>query len=338
MKEILKILDRKGEMKKKDIFGLLKTNSKKINSLITKKVKSFSNIDDFLNHYSNQTTLLKLLNESEFNYSKNYDELLSSFDSNIEQYISCFTQIIISIKLIFKAQEILNKVFLISKQYLSKLKIEQQIENISQENLFSFIENLLDFFGTKALRSFSIASESLNCDSCDSVNNNLINDQKSIKDQSSQLLINVDFGKALKILDEEPSTPKFGLKSDKNIKNFEKENCHNIYIRKNSSFSFSSEKDLNPYKDETSINKNKRNNTVSKNAEYNNITNKQNYENLLEMINNIYRKGIINSEEKIKLKQLVIGKSKKLENLYHNIYKNKFIDQNILRSGIEKLV
>ena len=56
------------------------------------------------------------------------------------------------------------------------------------------------------------------------------------------------------------------------------------------------------------------------------------------MINNIYRKGIINSEEKIKLKQLVIGKSKKLENLYNNIYSNKLLDQNVLRLEITNLL
>ena len=56
------------------------------------------------------------------------------------------------------------------------------------------------------------------------------------------------------------------------------------------------------------------------------------------MINSIYRKGIINSEEKIILKQLVIAKSKKIENLYYNTYKNKEIDGNVLRTEISKLL
>ena len=71
---------------------------------------------------------------------------------------------------------------------------------------------------------------------------------------------------------------------------------------------------------------------------FNDNSKEKTYENLLEMINNIYKKGIINSEEKVKLKQLVIAKSKKLKNLYFNIYKNNFIEQNVLRLKITKLL
>ena len=147
MNEILKILDIKGEIKKEDLYSLLKTNSQKINSEIFKKIKSFNEIDDFFYNYSSQTFLLKFLNKEKFNFSKNYDEFYTSFDSNIEQYISCFIQIIISIKLILETHEILNKVFLTSKQYLLKLKIEQQIENNSQENLFFSLKIYYIFLG-----------------------------------------------------------------------------------------------------------------------------------------------------------------------------------------------
>ena len=49
------------------------------------------------------------------------------------------------------------------------------------------------------------------------------------------------------------------------------------------------------------------------------------------MINTIYKKGIINSEEKIRLKQLVIAKSIKLENLYNNTFRRKLNEKNALR-------
>ena len=180
MEDILKILDSKGEGKKEEIYSLLKSNSHQINFEISKKIKSFNKIDDFFNHYSNQNSLFELLNKVELHSSKDYDKLFSTFESNIEQYISCFSQLIISIKLILKTQEILKKIYLSSKQYLSKLKIENQIENIFQENLFFIIENLLDFSGVKALNSFSNASTTLNFDSCDSINNNLSYNQKFI--------------------------------------------------------------------------------------------------------------------------------------------------------------
>lgn len=44
--------------------------------------------------------------------------------------------------------------------------------------------------------------------------------------------------------------------------------------------------------------------------------------NFLGFINNLYKNKIINNEEKLKLKQLIIGKSAKIENLYNIYYEN----------------
>ena len=338
MDEILKVLDTNGEMNRKEIYSLLKTNSKKLNSEISKKIKSFNKIDDFFNHYSNQTSLFEILNKVKFNYSKNYDEIFSSFNSNIEQYISCFTQIIISVELILKTQGILNKIFSSSKQYLSKLKTEKKIENISQENLFFFIENFLDISASKTSRNYSPSSPILKFDSFGSTNNDLIYLQKFISDQCLKLSPDDDFENTLKIFYNESCTPIFGSKSVKNLENYQKENCQNIRIRKSPSLTLSGEKEINSFNYNVDS-KDKKNNSISKNDEYNNNNaNIKKYENLLEMINNIYKKCIINSEEKIKLKLLVIAKSKKLENLYYNTYKNELVDENVLRSEIAKLI
>ena len=337
MEEILKVLDIKGKMKTKEIYNLLKTNSQIKNLEISKKIKSFSKINDFFNHYSNQTSLLEILNKVEFYSSKNYDEIFSLFDSNIEHYISCFIHIIISIKLIYKSQEILNKIFLETKKYLSKLKIEEHIENISQKNLFFLIENLLDVSRTEHSRSNSNSSSMLSFNSCDSTNHNLFYCKNLIINQGLNLMSNDNFGETLKLLCEETPTPRFGSKSEKNFNVCEKENFKNICIRKDSLFTLSGEKEINSFKGNNEIIKDKRNNFIEDDIEYKN-TNEKKYENLLEMINKLYRKGVINSKEKIKLKQLVIAKSNKIENLYFNSYKNKFIDQNVLRSEITKLL
>ena len=57
---------------------------------------------------------------------------------------------------------------------------------------------------------------------------------------------------------------------------------------------------------------------------------KNHYKNLLEMINKMYKTGLINSEEKVELKKLVIEKSKKIEYLYYNIFTNSKNDKNTL--------
>ena len=338
MEEILKILDSKRNMKKEEVYSLLKTNSQKINSKIFKKIKSFSKVNDFFNHYSNQTSLLELLQKIESNFLKNYDETFSSFDSNIEQYVSCYTQLIISLQLILKVQEILKKTLFSSKQYLSKLKIEYQIENISQENIFFFIENLLDISETKITRNFSDTSSIIKFDSSESVSSNFLYHQDFIKKQSSKTFSCIDIRNTLNLLNGESYTKTFCLKSDKNFENIENENYKTIQTRKDSSSTLSGEKEINSSNDSNVIVINKNNDSINKNALYNNSTNIKKYENLLEMINKIYRKCIINSEEKIRLKQLVIAKSKKIENLYYNVYKNKFIDENVLRTEITKVL
>ena len=336
MKETLNVLNIKGEMKTEEIYNLLKTNSKKINSEISKKIKSFKKIDDFFNHYSYQTSLFELLNKVEFNSSKNYDEIFSSFDLNIEQYISCFTQIIISIKLILKTQEILNKIFLSSKQYLTKLKIQKQVENISQENLFFFIENLLFTTQVEIPRTFSDSTSLLKFDESD--RNLLVYHQKYINEQILKSFSSIDIRKNLKILNKESCITAFCLKSDKNIENREKKNCQNMHTIKESSLTISGGQKFNLFNDNKNIVKDRINNSITQNVLYNNTMNKKKYENLLEMINNIYKKCIINSEEKIRLKLLVIAKSKKLENFYYNTYKKKFINEKVLRAEIAELI
>ena len=56
------------------------------------------------------------------------------------------------------------------------------------------------------------------------------------------------------------------------------------------------------------------------------------------MINKMYKIGVVNSEEKIKLKQLVIGKSKKIEYLYYNIYSNSKNKKDELEIEVKKIL
>ena len=66
--------------------------------------------------------------------------------------------------------------------------------------------------------------------------------------------------------------------------------------------------------------------------------NKNHYRNLLEMISKLYKMGLINSEEKIRLKQLVIEKSKKIEYFYYNVYINSKNDKNTLVTGVKNII
>ena len=56
------------------------------------------------------------------------------------------------------------------------------------------------------------------------------------------------------------------------------------------------------------------------------------------MINEIYKMRLINSEEKLKLKKLVIEKSGKIELFYYNIYKNSKKNKKTLVTEIKKII
>ena len=56
------------------------------------------------------------------------------------------------------------------------------------------------------------------------------------------------------------------------------------------------------------------------------------------MITSLYKRGVVNSEEKIKLKQMVISKPEKLENFYCNVYKRLNINNDIMKIEIEKII
>ena len=57
--------------------------------------------------------------------------------------------------------------------------------------------------------------------------------------------------------------------------------------------------------------------------------------NFLIYINNLYKQGNINNEEKLKLKQLIISRSEKIEKIYNIFYK---VDKNKLLNELKKLI
>ena len=139
----IKFIDINNKLNIADLFSLLKTKSQKSNNEILSKLQNFNTFPDFCNYYINQDSIkyFNCLQKLIHDFS-NENHTTSSFESTIEQYISCLTKIILLINLLFKIQEILNKISISSKNKLNTLKIKNQIENLNQESLF----NLFDIF------------------------------------------------------------------------------------------------------------------------------------------------------------------------------------------------
>ena len=254
------------------------------------------------------------------------------------------------------------------KNNLSKLKIENNLENVNQEILFSYIEPLLKS-SDKNHKVYSSTSTVLssNTSSFEIIPKNL----KFQKFDSPTCDLSIS--EIETIINDIPQTPRFEPDEEfknQNNKNQDLENSieKNSPIKNVSVFTLSDyvfdEEPLTPKNDKSKLielpigepkiknclSKPRKSQTekVKKVKSKKNIFPEQDFKiknkeknycrNLLEMINDFYKKTLINSEEKIKLKQLVIEKSKKVEYLYYKVYKNLKSDKNTLLTELKKIL
>ena len=350
------------------LYNLYKTHSSKANKEISKKINTFKNNMNFLEFYSNKD-IKNLLNIFELKLSENDDGFFSSFKSDIDQYISCMSQIILSVKIYLKTQNLLKKIVINAKNHLSKLKYKNQLKNYNQHHLISYLESLFKI--SKKNHKLYSSSPKLLSRRISSMETN----PKNFSHQKFSSDNKLDFSSGETESTIYNKTPRFESESYEELENQEQKNTNlensienNFLIKKNSIFTLSEyvfdEEPLTPKNSqskliESRINIQKKKNTFTtirkmKTENFDKLKNvrkvldeanfivennkKSQCRDILEMINDIYKKGLINSEEKVKLKQLVIEKSKKIEFLYDNIYKNAKDDKTKLISEVKKLV
>ena len=370
MIHIIKSIDFNEKSKTDELYNFFKSNSSKINTEIYDKIHHFDKISDFFQYYTNSEAIdfLRLLDKIKSVSIKNKDEVVSSLlNSNTEQYLSCLTRIFLSLKLLQKTQETMNKLLTFYKQILLELKNEKKIENFNLNDLFSYIDYLIDT--SKLKLSENVSREStFKGSSLDSSTNFIVSD-KFMNEVESET----------QSLDEVILTPKFNNVSEYNVEekneiknndNVKRQIFKDFTLKKNSTSSLNEieyigkengnlngEKTLKKFNNKKSNIKHKEKKPISvtdiiqinsrNNSEKNLklcIENKEDDKksenklvDLLEMINALYRKCLIKPEEKIKLKKLVMMKSKKLFDLYNNYYLNIYSDEKILIDEIRKL-
>ena len=321
--DIIKSIDINGEIKINDLFGLLKTKSQKTNTEIFSKIKNFNSFPDFCNYYLDQVSLKYFgnLQKTIYDFSKDYT---TSKVGTVEQYISCTTKVILSLSLLLKIQDVLNKILTSTKKELNSLKIKNNIENLYQENLFCMIDFCSNISHTDLSRNSSTSTTITNESSLDLSSHNLI-----LKKYPSQKEIEkFRFEINPEIYESAPKTPKF--ESDLNsiteeeIENLNENNKINI---PDSALTLSE-----------FIFDDGQNNNILEKEEKQIQKDKSYFQNVLLMIKNLYRKALINAEEKIKLKKKVINKSIKIEKFYYDIYRNSNIDKEKLIREIKKLM
>ena len=109
--DAIKKIEVAGDFKSDKIYSLYKTSSTEINLEILSLFQKYESSLDFFSYYT-KNDIKNLLNIFELELQKNYDEYFSSFKTDTEQYISCISHIILSIKLL--AFLFLNGILIIS--------------------------------------------------------------------------------------------------------------------------------------------------------------------------------------------------------------------------------
>ena len=360
MEEKINSIDMNEKLDYEDIYNLFMTHSSKANKKIFDKIDSFHYNIDFFEYFSSKD-IKNLLNVFEFNISEN-DEPFSSFNSSIEQYISCISQIILSIKLFLKIQDIITKIVINSKIHLLKLQLENKLENYNQDYLFSYLESLFKI--SEKISTFYPNDSTLSSSNMSTFKYTKKNSlfRKSSIEHRTDSFSDV---KIESIIYDSPPTSSY--ESDQDIKNQEEESYdlensieNNSPIKHSSNYSLTKyafaiepitqrnneqrlvkspiveskiknlfikgkskhKKKQIPFSETDLINKNKNKNYCKK---------------LLEMINKMYKNEFINAEEKLKLKQLVIEKSEKIKSFYYNIYK-KSKNENTIITEVRKII
>ena len=188
--DTIKCIDLLGELKSDKIYYLFKTSSAEINLEILSNLQKFESSLEFFSFYTknNVKKLINFVNQLDKELNSPFNDDSINFTSNTDEYISKISKIILTLNLIQKSQEILNKNLLKLKQYINKILNNFKIKNIYQDKFLSLINNLQYNFSNNFYlpnNNYSLASTKVNsstslisCNKISSKNQNETNENQ----------------------------------------------------------------------------------------------------------------------------------------------------------------
>ena len=344
-----------------NIFRYFKTTSPKFNVDVRSTLNKFKKLNDLLKNLAKIETkfIFSNLEELKRNISDIYynDEFNLSYHdySSSEKFVTDLSKIYFSINLISKIKEILNNILTSTKNYFTSFSLINKYKFKNQVYISNYLDNLLFFVSNKEITTpkFSVlSSSSLENDSTYCSNKDESNSFSSyFKYESNQKNLPV------KIYDktsEEKENPNKKLKRDsqKAVYLFPDEDEENPE-RKFSKLSFAkmgfieneTSKKPSPVKRMKSLhnyeikNKNKEDcegNIIRKIM--NNFQDKAAFKELLELVKYLYKNCLINSEEKLKIKQMIFSRSKKIQKIYVDYFISKKYNRTKLVSELKTII
>ena len=330
--------------------------------ILSQLQKYESSLDFFSYYTKNDIkNIVNSVNQLDKNLNSIFNDNSNNFSSNTDKYISQISIIILTLNFILKIQEISNNLLIKTKQYLNEISSNCNIENIYRDKFLSLIDNLqYNFFNdaSPSNNNYSRVSTKVNTLSSQSLSNK-ISTKKQIKINNDEIQEKF-FDQNKSIINDEilsdVKTPSFIEKKSNNDNvnntNFNISN-DNVSNDNDSNLSF---RDMvfvltpDPKTDDNSPKEKKAKNEIKKSHKKNTlsfpndktITERSKCikskflfdksideegkikmcRDILILVKKLYKLCLITAEERIKIKKLIISKSKKIIDFYIKEYEN----------------
>ena len=372
MLDFIKSLNLAEELKNNEIYDLLKTDSSETNLQILSSLEKYNSNEELLNYYTGQNlaSVLNIFN----NLSSTVTKICNNEEKNepnsyTEKYISGFSRIIFLFSLIQKNNEFLGNLLMETKKYLKKFYIDCNIQKPIKEKITSCANDLMCSSIVTSKRNYSRRSTKedtitsinkftgINLQKFKQIENMNINQNEEeftfsihtpkFEEEESNDIIeeieepknnsnsssgkdNVNFEVIKEAINKRDSNKKFDSSLTLSKMNFilEPELEPEAKLEKTKSHNIENDCKINNFQKRRS--KIKKKDFVSKNP-------KQILAKFFDAINVLYKKGKINSEIKILMKQIIISDSKEVikQFLDSNDINSNDYDQKLLTEKIQ---
>ena len=293
------------------LYPLIQAKNPFLKLELLSKLQSFKTNKDFFTHYTNinLTSLENILNESKEKinvFTKDLTKNMSSEENEIENYLSIISNIIIINLICNNLENYINNIYTSLSDYIISILKNQKNEDIHYKlnEYLQLIENSSQKFKRKNIISFSRISTKEN------TNNDTPRFFEIIGDSNLSLSYEDDLNSCFNIYPKKLNSPRKSISSlSSMVFSPNKENDDSLFF--------------SPKKKMTLLNIH----PLNLNNDF--FFTKEKCISLLSLCSEMFKKKIINSNEKIKFKKLIIGKDEKLLNIFNNCshLKEKFFKQ-----------
>ena len=355
MYDYIKSLNLTDELKNNEIYNIFKTDSSELNLNFLSSLQKFHSTQEFLNYYTQQDCkkVFNMYDTLSSISSKIYNENeKSNYKKDVDKYLSDLSKIILLFSLIQKNNELLSKLLKNTRKFIKRFYIENEIQSIIKERINSCINDLMSCSQVASQRNYSRRSTKENTVSNPNIflGNSLkksynANEEEYLFFQSQTPKFEEEENEIIEVNEEQSFNNMNAETKEDNSKKDSLKTISSSFSLRHMKFTYQSDEEENG----RSIKKNKtvklgtdfitpHNFFKKKSNSYNNKEDIDNENNIkdnsqyivdfLNSINNLYKTGKINSNQKLAIKQLIISDPKSVV--------EKYLKMNLSRNSLDK--